>query len=397
MTPAARVQAAIGILDEILAGAPAERALTGWARRSRYAGSKDRAAVRDHVFDALRCRRSLAALGGAKTGRGLMLGACRRDGIDPDSVFSGARHAPPPLSDEERRAGGEPRAGAEALDLPDWLWPRFRDSLGPRAESCARALQRRAPVHLRVNMRRTDAQGAIGALAAEGIECARHPQVAGALVVRSGARRIRQSGAYRAGLVELQDAASQAVVGALPLRDGMRVLDYCAGGGGKTLAMAARARLELYAHDAAAQRLRDLPERARRAGIRVALADATAVDAAAPFDLVLCDVPCSGSGAWRRTPEAKWLLSPARLAELTGIQAAILDRTARLVAPGGVLAYVTCSVLVEENDRQIQAFAARHAGWSCAMQRSWSVSDAHDGFFLSLLTRDAQQDSSIAD
>ncbi len=387
MTPAARVQAAIGILDEILAGAPAERALTGWARRNRYAGSGDRAAVRDHVFDALRCRRSLAALGGAETGRGLMLGACRRDGIDPDTVFSGARFAPPPLTGAERRAGRAPRDGAEALDLPDWLWARFRDSLGDKADDCARVLQGRAPVHLRVNLRKTEVDGAIGALADAGIACTRHPQVDGALVVQAGARRIRSSRAYLDGLVELQDAASQAAVAALPLRDGMRVLDYCAGGGGKTLAMAARADIELVAHDAAPRRMRDLPERARRAGIRVTLADGAAVAAAAPFDLVLCDVPCSGSGTWRRAPEGKWRLTPERLAELAEIQAGIMDRAAGLVAPEGVLAYATCSVLDEENDRQVRAFLRRHAGWSRGWSRSWPVDGAHDGFFLALLTR----------
>ncbi len=390
MTPAARVQAAIEILDVYLAGKPAEQALTGWARRSRFAGSKDRAAVRDHVFDALRSQRSLAALGGAETGRGLMLGACRRDGVDPDTVFCGDGHAPAPLTEEERAAGHAPAAGAEALDIPDWLWPAFRDSLGDEAEAAARTLQHRAPVHLRVNLAKTDRVAAIAALAGDGVVAGPHAAAETALEVTEGARRIRNAAAYLDGRVELQDAASQALVGALPLKDGMRVLDYCAGGGGKTLAMGARAQLKLFAHDAAPNRMRDLPERAARAGLAVELLDGAGVDRAAPFDLVLCDVPCSGSGAWRRAPEGKWRLTPEALDDLTRTQAEILDRAAGLVAPGGLLAYATCSVLTAENGDQVAAFLRRHPDWSCRWQRGWAVQAGTDGFFAAHLTRDGK-------
>jgi len=387
MTPAARIQAAIEILDQYLAGTPAEQALTGWARRSRFAGSKDRAAVRDHVFDALRCRRSLATLGGEETGRGLMLGACRRDGVDPETVFTGAGHAPAPLVDAERAGGAAPEPGAEALDIPDWLWPGFRDSLGDQTEAAARALQHRAPVHLRVNLRKCTVAGAIAALAEEGIETRPLLSPDTALEVVAGARRIRNCAAYRDGLVELQDAASQAVVAALPLSDGMRVLDFCAGGGGKTLAIGARAEVTLFAHDAAPRRMRDLPDRAARAGLSVTLLDGGGVAREAPFDLILCDVPCSGSGAWRRAPEGKWTLTPERLADLTRTQREILDRAAALVAPGGVLAYATCSLLAVENGEQVAAFLDRHPGWSRPMLRNWPVQEGTDGFFAAHLTQ----------
>lgn len=391
MTPGARVQAAIEILDDILAGKPAEQALTGWARRSRFAGSKDRAAVRDHVFGALRARRSLAALGGAETGRGLMLGACRRGGTDPATVYSGEGHAPAPLTAEELAAGHAPAEGAEALDVPDWLWPDFTAGLGQEAEVAARALQSRAPVHLRVNLAKIDRAAAIDALAGEGVRAVAHPAADTALEVTEGARRIRNTAAYLDGRVELQDAASQALVEALPLADGMRVLDYCAGGGGKTLAMGARATLALFAHDAAPNRMRDLPERARRAGLAVELLDDGQVARTAPFDLVLCDVPCSGSGAWRRAPEGKWRLTPAMLDELTRTQAAILDAAAPLVGPGGVLAYATCSLLMRENGDQIAGFLDRHPGWRCSWQQAWSVTGGTDGFFAAHLTRDGDE------
>lgn len=378
MTPGARIAAAIGVLDRILAGEPAEKALVNWARASRFAGSGDRAAVRDLVFDAVRRKRSYAALGGAETGRGLMLGRLRAAGEDVAALFTGEGHAPAPPGPEE--AGRAPD-GAEALDLPDWILPR----LGERAEAVGRALRDRAPVFLRVNLARTTQAKALAVLAEDGIVARPHPLAASALEVTEGQRRIDGARAYRMGLVELQDAASQAVVEALPLRDGMRVLDHCAGGGGKTLAMAARARLHLFAHDAAAQRLRDLPERAKRAGVRVTLTDMP--EAGAPYDLVLIDVPCSGSGSWRRDPAGKWRLTPESLLQLGQVQRAILARAAAMVAPGGVLAYATCSVLAEENESRIVDFLSENQHWEAQQMLRLDLAQGGDGFFLAVLAR----------
>lgn len=380
MTPGARIAGAIEVLDRILAGTRAEVALTNWGRANRFAGSGDRAAIRDHVFDALRCRRSFAALGGAETGRGLMLGALRAAGSDPAALFTGEGHAPsPPGPGETGRTPG----AMEALDCPDWLAPPLQAALGPNFAPVMQALQHRAPVFLRVNRARLDRTAAIARLAAEGIVSRPHPLAETALEVTAGERRIQASEAYAEGLVELQDASSQAVAEALPLADGQRVLDYCAGGGGKTLAMAARARLRLEAHDADPGRMRDLPARAKRAGVAVRLA----ASPRGPYDLVLTDVPCSGSGSWRRDPEGKWALTPARLAELQAIQAQVMDRAAALVAPAGWLAYATCSLLREENEAQVAAFLARSPGWACTAQRRFSPLHDGDGFFLALLTR----------
>ena len=382
MTPAARIAAAIPLLDQILAGAPAEKVLTGWGRANRFAGSGDRAALRDLIYLALRRRRSLAALGGADTGRGLMLGALREAGEDPAVMFTGQGHAPPPLGPAD--TGRAPNA-AEALDLPDWLIPAFRQSLGDEAEAVARSLRDRAPVFLRVNLLKATPESAIAALARDGITASPHPLAATALEVGKGARKIQQSAAYLDGLVELQDAASQAVVQALPLQPGMSVLDYCAGGGGKTLALAARLRGPVSAHDANPGRMRDLPERASRAGARVRLVEKPARHA--PFDLVLADAPCSGSGSWRRDPQGKWLLTPARLAETLAVQAAILTEIAPLVVPGGYLAYATCSLLQAENDDQIQGFLARSSDFSLIGQHHFTPLSGGDGFYLAVLRR----------
>ena len=386
MTPAARLQAAIEILDQVLAGEPAEKALTSWGRRSRFAGSKDRAAVRDHVFTAVRCLRSHAAFGGARSGRGLILGALREAGQDPDEVFTGQGHAPAPLSEAERQLPPPPE-GAEALDIPDWLWPEFRATLGRNAETAANALRSRAPVHLRVNTARCTVEQAQDALAAEGISTQPHPAASTALEITEGARKLRNAKAYLDGLVELQDAASQAVVEQLPLQDGMFVLDYCAGGGGKSLAMAARARIRLHAHDADPKRMKDLPERAARAGTRVTLLSSTDVDRTAPFDLVLCDVPCSGSGSWRRAPEGKWRLTPEALQALLQTQSEILHKAAGLTAPGGTLAYATCSMLQAENTLQVERFIREQPEWSLTAEQSWQVQQGTDGFYVAVLTR----------
>lgn len=378
MTPGARAAAAIAVLDRVLAGEPAEKALTNWGRANRYAGSGDRAAVRDIVYDALRQRRSAAALGGGLTGRGLVLGLARA--LGQEGWFSGEGHAPPPPGPTETGVQLDAEA---ALDLPGWLIPALRDSLGPDLEPVAIALRTRAPVFLRVNLTKGDLAAAEAALAAEGILARPHPLATTALEVVENARKVQTSRAYQDGLVELQDASSQAVVEALPLADGRTVLDHCAGGGGKTLAMAARARLRLFAHDAAPGRMADLPDRARRAGAKVTLTDRP--EAVGPFDLVLVDAPCSGSGSWRRDPEGKWRLTPQHLEETRKTQAQILDRVAPLVRKGGVLAYATCSLLRSENHDQVRDFLARTPGWTLDREQVFTPLQGGDGFYLAIM------------
>lgn len=396
MTPGARIAAAIGILDAVLAGTPAEQALTNWARASRFAGSGDRAAVRDHVFDALRCRRSFGALGGGgdtANGRALMIGALRSAGIEPDMLFTGAGHAPAPLTDAERAVSVAPGTlpAPVACDCPDWLWPRIEASLGAVAAEALTRMQARAPVFLRVNLARTDVAGAKAALEAAGIATGPAPLAPAALRVTAGSAKLRAAAPYLEGLVELQDVAPQAAVAMLPLRPGMRVLDYCAGGGGKALAMAAaEPALKIWAHDADPARMRDLPARAARAGARIATL-ATGELAATTFDLVVTDVPCSGTGTWARTPDAKWRLTPARLDGLVRIQRGIVAAAARLVRPGGALAYMTCSVLREENEDRIADFLAAATGWKQGDQRRFSPTEGGDGFFVSILTRENSQ------
>ena len=389
MTPAARLSAAIEVLDRILAGQAAEQALTNWGRGHRFAGSGDRAALRDLVFDALRCRRSHAALGGGETGRGLILGGLREAGVAVSGLFTGEGHAPAPVRADE--AGRVP-TGAEALDCPDWLLAPLRDSLGAETDAVLRALRYRAPVFVRVNLARCTPAAAQQALARDGILARSHPLAKTALEVTENARKIHNSAAYLDGLVELQDAASQAVVVALPLRAGLRVLDYCAGGGGKSLAMAALG-ARVTAHDANPARMADLPARVKRAGARIEIVENAAVSA--PYEMILIDAPCSGSGSWRRDPQGKWALTPQRLAEIHALQAQILDEVADLPVPGGTLAYATCSVLRSENTAQVEGFLARHPGWTLTQSQHFTPLLGGDGFFMAMLTAPMPQHTQL--
>lgn len=386
MTPAARVDAAIRIMDRVLEGQSAEASLIAWARQSRFAGSGDRSAVRDLVFDALRRKRSLAWIGGAMSGRGLMIGILRERGDDPATVFTGQGYAPAPLSPEEAAPTpdiGEAPEGVR-LDCPDWLLPDLKVSLGDDAGAVLAALRHRAPVFLRVNNALGTREDAIGRLREDGIEAEPGPLSPSALVIGGNPRRVQASAAYREGLVELQDAASQAVVDlVLPHAIGRTVLDYCAGGGGKALHLAAGGARRVVAHDADAARMQDIPARAERAGCTIEVTTAPV----GTFDCVLVDAPCSGSGAWRRQPEAKWRLTAGRLAELNATQDDILSRASGFVGAGGVLAYVTCSLIDAENGARVAAFLERNPDWREMCRRRFTPLDGGDGFFVAILAR----------
>ncbi|WP_394196730.1 RsmB/NOP family class I SAM-dependent RNA methyltransferase [Litoreibacter albidus] len=389
MTPAARLSAAIEVLDVYLSGTAAEKALTNWARRSRFAGSKDRAAVRDIVFECLRKRGTYARLG--LTGRGLVLCYSAENAAlidDMAALFSGEGHAPAPLSEAEEAGLVQTRDTASdemTYNMPDWLSGALKSSLGDEAVDVARALTERAGVYLRVNSSKGSVEGAITSLAKDGVIAVAHDVSNLALHVVENPRKVSASEAYTSGLVELQDAASQALCAGLPAAK--RMLDYCAGGGGKVLAYGDLNDAALFAHDANPQRLRDLTPRAKRAGVKVKILTTKGCRNAAPFDLVLCDVPCSGSGSWRRSPEGKWSLTHAAFDDLLEVQQDILREAADLVCENGVLAYATCSLFRQENEDQIARFCDDNPSWSCTFERRFSPLDGGDGFYIAYLTQ----------
>lgn len=376
MTPGARFAAAIEILDDVLSGQATEAALLKWARRSRFAGSRDRAAVRDIVFDGIRRKRSAAFLGGAETGRGIVLGLLRAQEADPDAVFTGEGYAPGKLTAQEKLPAAADMSDPVAFDYPDWLDARLEAAFGAHKRDVMAVQQSRAPVFLRVNTLKCSPQALQASLAAEEIQTKPHPDVTGALIVTSDARRLTQSSAFEQGFFEFQDAHSQAsVIFANPQR-GMRVLDLCAGGGGKTLALAAAmgAGAEaVTAYDIVPERMKDLPARAARAGVKVNVAKNFEALRKEYFDFVFVDAPCSGSGSWRRSPDGKWLLTEQKLLGLVQTQSELIASAFRFIPNSGKIAFVTCSILPEET---------RCTEENPLIQKVWLPSALGDGFSL---------------
>lgn len=390
MTPAARVAGAIDVLGQWQsADRPLDSVLTIWARRNRYAGSTDRRAIADLCYDALRRWRSAAWVAGLGEGpRASLIGCLRLDGADPHTVFTGERHAPSPLAPHEcvpRALDEAPEA--VAFDLQDWMLPEFAGVPRPALAM----LRQRAPVDLRVNLLKTDREAARAALASEGVEAVPGPLSPTALRVTDGRRRLAASRALAEGLIEPMDAASQAIADYAAAAPGETVLDFCAGAGGKTLALAAAMgnRGRLLAHDVEEDRLARLGPRAERAGAEFeVLPPGAGRRAKAVADLTLVDAPCSGSGTWRRDPEAKWRLDPHRLAELIALQGQILAEAAHTVRLGGRLVYVTCSLFNRENAVRVDRFLAEHSDFA-AEGRPLDLTplDGGDGFFAARMRR----------
>jgi 16S rRNA (cytosine967-C5)-methyltransferase len=399
MTPGARVAAAIELLAEVeAADRPADQVASDYVRQRRFMGAKDRRAVTDLAFLAVRARARLAwwwALAGGAApeaaeraaGRGLparahilaalMLG----QGATAESVAElcdGSRYAPaPPDPDEavqlQALAGqtlDDPRQPAWVrLECPDWLVPSFAQAFGDDLDTELAALRAPAPVDLRLNTLMAERrQDAIDALAAEDIQAT--PTPLSPLGLRlEGRRAVHATHAFRDGLVELQDEGSQLIALLAGAKPDMAVCDFCAGAGGKTLALAAAMgdRGRLVALDVDGERLGRAGPRLQRAGARGverrllagaedSYGDPWVEDQAGRFDRVLIDAPCSGVGAWRRQPDSRWRLSQAALAARTATQGRILTQAARLVKPGGRLIYATCSLLPQENRSRVSAF-----------------------------------------
>jgi 16S rRNA (cytosine967-C5)-methyltransferase len=334
------------------------------------------------VFDALRRKASSAWIMGEDTPRAIVLGMLRRErGLDAAAISrlaDGSRFAPPPLGDDElarlEAANLHNAPPHVAGDYPEWLDPHLvRVFAEERAEEGA-ALASRAPVDLRVNALKATPEQAAAALSELAPQPARWSPVGLRVALGPDAKNppLHAEPAFIKGWIEVQDEGSQIAALLAGARPGDQVVDLCAGAGGKTLALAAimENHGQLYATDMDKRRLAPIHARIERAGVRnvqvrtpAAHSDATA-DLAGRADLVLVDAPCTGSGAWRRNPDAKWRVRPGALQQRLTEQAAVLDRAAALVRPGGRIAYITCSVLDEENGAQVRSFMQRHAGFA---------------------------------
>jgi 16S rRNA (cytosine967-C5)-methyltransferase len=390
MTPSARAQAAIEILDEVIAaarsgGAAGDTIVARYFSTRRYAGSKDRRGVRDLVFAAIRRAGEVPV-----SGRAALIGLA---GEQPElaALFNGAPHCPAPIAADEPVAAASP--------LPGWLTERLLPVLGAAELP---ALLERAPLDLRANRLKTTRTDLV----------ARLPDAVPGLLAPDAFRlpegtRVETMAEWQEGLFEVQDEGSQMLAEAVRAQPGETVVDLCAGAGGKTLALAAAMGNEgrLIACDVDRARLSRLTPRKARAGaamIEELLLDAGHEDRAlgelaGQADAVLVDAPCSGSGTWRRNPEARWRLTPDRLVRLTMTQAHVLALAAPLVRPGGRLIYAVCSLLPDEGADRIAAFLNTHAGWTAeklplgcpsgAGVMLTSARDGTDGFFVASLIR----------
>jgi 16S rRNA (cytosine967-C5)-methyltransferase len=383
MTPAARLSAAIELIDTIdTQRIPAAKALKEWGTAHRYAGSGDRAAISGLIWDVLRRRASSAWIMEEDTPRARVLGMLKLErGLDVDAIAAlcdGGRFAPEPLTERERAALAT-RSLAEAPahvagDYPEWLDSYLAQVFGDDRVEEATAMASRAPLDLRVNTLKARREKILSSLAHLGAQPAPWSPMGLRIVLGADARNpgIHAEEAFIKGAVEVQDEGSQLAALLSAAKPGEQVIDLCAGAGGKTLALAAmmQGKGRLIATDHDKRQLAPIHERLSRAGvhnadIRTPKGEAdTLADIRASADLVLIDAPCTGTGTWRRNPDAKWRMRPGALEVRLKDQIEVLDRAAALVKPGGRIAYITCSVLPPENGEQVRAFIDRHSDFA---------------------------------
>jgi len=389
MTPAARLQAAIEIIDEVIAaarddGPPADTIVTRYFKTRRYAGSKDRRAVRELAFQAIRRSAEQPA-----SGRAAVLGLVDDDN-DLADLF-GQPRGPEPIIDGEEHS--------PATFNPEWLVPELSPLVGHDEWP---ALLERAPLDLRVNVARAERD----VLLAEFPGAELTPLSPWGLRLSTDSK-IDTHPAFGAGLIEVQDEGSKLIALTCQPRNGLRILDLCSGAGGKALAIAASApEAEILASDSNRDRLSKLRPRAERAGawIETLLLNAPIeLDALSDWkdsaDVVLVDAPCSGSGTWRRNPEGRWRLTPLRLDRVVALQSRLLGIAAECVRPGGSLVYAVCSLLSREGAGQIEHFLSHHSSWISEAtpivagrlegggRLLTPAHDGTDGFFVARLVR----------
>ncbi len=423
MTPAGQLAAAIDLLALIEADPrPADAVANHFFRTRRFIGGGDRRAVSTLVWGVLRARRHLGwwldYCHAPQSPRLLLALQALFTGQTPHKIaqaFLAGRYGPPPLSAEEsavleqletRTLEHPNMPEAVKYEVPDWILPKLRAQFGPTLADEMQAMNSAAPLDLRVNLLKATREEAIRALAREGLHA--EPARYSPWGLRLANRQSITSGkAFQDGLVEIQDEGSQLIALAVDAQPGMRVADYCAGAGGKTLAIAMgmENKGHIVACDVSAPRLEGAIKRMRRAGVHnaeqhlLAPGDKWVKRQAQKFDRVLVDAPCTGTGTWRRNPDARTRLSETDLAELVAKQAMILDEAQKLVKPGGKLIYATCSLLNDENDAQLEGFLRRNPAFkSVPLEQPTALAGtpvlrlsphAHgtDGFFAAILVR----------
>lgn len=378
-----RIQAAAEVLEDILdRKTPATMALRDWGKAHRFAGSKDRSAIGNYVHDALRCKSSLAFRMDSETPRSLALASAvfmgGRTVQEIIEAFDGDTHAPATLSEDEKsKLNGSVKLDSAPewvlADVPEWIWPMFETNFDEEAVTEGRALTLRPPLDMRVNTIKSKRDLVYEAFKVKNAEKTAISPIGLRIEAKASDGRlpnIQIEPEYQTGAVEIQDEGSQIVSLLVDAKPGEKVLDYCAGGGGKSLALAAdmENKGSVFGFDIDKRRLSPLYQRAQRAG-------ASIIDVRQPpsenlkdlvgrMDRVLIDAPCTGVGTWRRKPDAKWRLSEEALERRNNEQRSVLHSAKGFVRPGGLLFYVTCSMLAEENEAQVYDFLEKNENFS---------------------------------
>jgi 16S rRNA (cytosine967-C5)-methyltransferase len=390
MTPAARLQAAIEILGADSAQ-PVDRYLKAWFRDHRFAGSKDRRAITEQVYAIHRGHAHFAHRMGSDAPRALAIAALLANGEDPEIFFTGG-YGPAPLTDSERAVIAAAPASLPSWangEYPEWLEADLLRAFAERLPDEMRAFQERAPVDLRVNTLKSDRDTVVATLRADGFAC--DPLDLPDAIRCEAEVSLTAHPLYEAGAFEIQDVSAQKAVLLCAASPGMRVLDLAAGAGGKSLALAAAMQNwgEIVASDIRGAALFELERRAARAGATNIRTHILGEVPSGPFDLVLLDAPCGGSGTWRRQPELKWRLTPEQLATRMALQDSLLAQAATVAQ--AQLVYATCSVLPRENQDRVEAFLSAHPMFKRTQPdfHASPATTASDGFYAAFLTRDS--------
>jgi 16S rRNA (cytosine967-C5)-methyltransferase len=382
-------QSVIEILDTYLNEAKIDFVLRKWAIKHRFAGSSDRRKIKDIIFDIIRQKKSCEHVGGGFSGRNLLIGYLKLKGTELSSVFDNSKFGPEELTIKEQNINVDfsNLSNIYELDFPSWLIPILRRSLLNEFSNVVKALRNRSHIQLRVNLKKISRLNAMKKLQKNNIECEINELCSTALNVLNGAQHILTSQCFENGFVELQDAGSQLVSKLIEINYNDKVLDMCAGAGGKSLSISCGAELDAtyFAWDINFDRMKDIDARSKRAGVKIE--KVIKLSSKSFYNKIIIDAPCSGSGSWRRDPEGKWRLDEDILDNYVKTQRELILKGLKLLAPRGQILYITCSILDIENGKLIDDLISSVLSLRLVKSISLVPSSKSDGFYGAVLEK----------
>ena len=382
-------QSVIEILDTYLNEAKIDFVLRKWAIKHRFAGSSDRRKIKDIIFDIIRQKKSCEHVGGGFSGRNLLIGYLKLKGTELSSVFDNSKFGPEELTIKEQNINVDfsNLSNIYELDFPSWLIPILRRSLLNEFSNVVKTLRNRSHIQLRVNLKKISRLNAMKKLQKNNIECEINELCSTALNVLNGAQHILTSPCFENGFVELQDAGSQLVSELIEINYNDKVLDMCAGAGGKSLAISCGAELDAtyFAWDINFDRMKDIDARSKRAGVKIE--KVIKLSSKSVYNKIIIDAPCSGSGSWRRDPEGKWRLDEDILDNYVKTQKELILKGLKLLAPRGQILYITCSILDIENGKLIDDLISSVLSLKLVRSISLVPSSKSDGFYGAVLEK----------